>query len=642
MKELANRLAMQHLVNAYAQETAKIVILEKYQQNSNQISFSQGLTLLVISIECLNAQVLCPLSYVSVVGRHRLAQLPQIFIKGQIQTFSSVAIATLLLEDLIQYNRSQSDLSNQQLDSASLVERWIQSRDALHQFLELRKYGQTKSKDLSNHKENLKNQKNDLCKQDIENQADHDFRGFDRLIELNQNYIQTEQALLLGHSMHPAPKSRTGFIHEDWLKYSPEAQTKTQLVYWLVAPEYISEDSALSQPISKLLKDHLQWHLTEFDQQLIQQYEQFKILPLHPWQARYLQSKDWFKQLKQQNKLIDLGEKAWAFAPTTSVRTLAAFDAPWQVKPSLSVMVTNSVRVNLEKECHRGVMTHQLWHSEAGQNILAQCPTLKAVNDPAWIALNIDGQMINETICIFREQPFNQHQQITCIASLCQDHPNQNLNRFNTIFEHIGQTENLDISDSSARETIALNWFKQFLEISLKPLMYLYHRHGMAFESHQQNVLVELEQGVPKTLWLRDNQGFYYIEEYAQDVLKQFPALKDKAHAVGSKEFVDERFSYYFFGNTLFGLINAIGVTSYIAETRLIDELRAHLEELYQRYPNSSLIHGLLFKSTLPYKGNLLTRLYELDELTASVDQQSVYIQLNNPLWIQQKGVAYA
>lgn len=612
MKKLADRLAMQHLVNAYAQETQKAIYLENYQQNSTQISFSQGLTLLVIPIECLEAQILFPLSYVSVVGRHRLAKLPKLFIKGQIQEFSNVTIATLMLEALLNRDSNPDSCA---LDSASLLERWIQSRDALIQFLNLRR-------------------------KDIDSLGGS--QGFSRLVGFEQNYIESEQALLLGHSMHPAPKSRTGFIHEDWLRFSPEAESKTQLNFWLLAPEYIVEDSALAQPISKALRDHIQWHLTESEKTLLDQYSNYKLLPLHPWQARYLQSKDWFKSLKQKNKLIEIGEIAWYFSPTTSVRTMASFEAPWQVKPSLSVMVTNSVRVNLEKECHRGVMTHQLWHSELGHHILAQCPTLRAVNDPAWIALKIDDQVVNETICIFREQPFSKSQQVTCIASLCQDHPAENLSRFDAIFNEIAKNKNVDKHDQLKMQELALTWFKQFLEVSLKPLMYLYHQYGMAFEAHQQNVLVELEQGMPKTLWLRDNQGFYYIEELAQDVLKQFPELNNKAHAVGSKAFVDERFSYYFFGNTLFGLINAIGATGCLSELQLLEELKINLEKLLKVYPDSSLIQGLLFNKTIPYKGNLLTRLHELDELTASVELQSVYVQLNNPLWVQQEDVAYA
>ena len=594
MKELANRLAMQHLVNAYSQETGKVSLFEKYQQNSTQLAFSQGLTLLSLPLSLIQAQLFVPLSYVSRVGRHRIAALPQIFQKGQKLNFSAAAMVSLLLEELVQQSEGH-------VDAASLVERWIQSRDALQQFLNIRA------------------------------------EDFDALVQAEQGFIESEQALVLGHSMHPAPKSRTGFVHEDWQKYSPEACGQTQLHYWLVAPEYIAEGTALEQAFSIQLKQEIKWHLSESELETLAAYAHYKLLPLHPWQARYLQSKAWFKSLKAKLKIIDLGEKAWIFSPTTSVRTLASFNAPWMLKPSLSVMITNSIRVNLAKECHRGEMTHRLWHSELGQSILKQCPTLKAVNDPAWIALQLDGEIIDETICIVRDQPFTPEQQVTCIASLCQDHPVEERNRFNALFDQIASQQKLN-----DKAQIAHDWFKTFLNISLSPLMYVYHRYGMAFESHQQNVLVELKDGWPQWLWLRDNQGFYYIEELADEILQQFPELHDKAHAVGSKTFVDERFSYYFFGNTLFGIINAIGATGFVSEQDLLSVLQQHLFDLLKQYPESSLIQSLLYQPTLPYKGNLLTRLYELDELIAPVENQSVYIQLANPLYIKQEDALYA
>ena len=594
MKELANRLAMQHLVNAYSQETGKVSLFEKYQQNSTQLAFSQGLTLLSLPLSLIQAQLFVPLSYVSRVGRHRIADLPQIFQKGQKLNFSAAAMVSLLLEELVQQSEGH-------VDAASLVERWIQSRDALQQFLNIRA------------------------------------EDFDALVQAEQGFIESEQALVLGHSMHPAPKSRTGFVHEDWQKYSPEACGQTQLHYWLVAPENIAEGTALEQAFSIQLKQEIKWHLSESELETLAAYAHYKLLPLHPWQARYLQSKAWFKSLRAKLKIIDLGEKAWIFSPTTSVRTLASFNAPWMLKPSLSVMITNSIRVNLAKECHRGEMTHRLWHSELGRDILKQCPTLKAVNDPAWIALQLDGEIIDETICIVRDQPFTPEQQVTCIASLCQDHPLEERNRFNALFDQIAFQQKLE-----DKAKIALDWFKVFLNISLTPLMYVYHRYGMAFESHQQNVLVELKDGWPQWLWLRDNQGFYYIEELADEILQQFPELHDKAHAVGSKTFVDERFSYYFFGNTLFGIINAIGATGFVSEQDLLSVLQQHLFDLLKQYPDSSLIQSLLYQPTLPYKGNLLTRLYELDELIAPVENQSVYIQLANPLYIKQEDALYA
>lgn len=593
MKELANRLAMQHLVNAYTQETANAILLEEYQQNSKQHSFSQGLNLLVVRLEHLQAKIYFPLSYVSLVGRHRLAKMPIVLIKGQEQNFSPVAIVTLMLEELLALAPD--------LDSSSLVERWIQSRDALFMFL--------------NHRRD----------------------NFDELVQFDLNFIASEQALVLGHSMHPAPKSRTGFIHEDWQHFSPESLGRTQLHYFLVHQDYVVEGSAFDQPISQELAQCVRWHLDEQLNNLMHTYSDYKLIPFHPWQARYLSSKTWYAELKQKNKLIDLGLQAWAFSPTTSVRTLASFEAPWQFKPSLSVMITNSIRCNLFKECHRGELSHRLWHSNLGKKILSSYPTLKAINDPAWIALCIDNEVINESICIFRDQPFTPSQQVTCIASLCQDHPQKDKNRFNAIFDYlVSQKKGADYSE------IALSWFNQFLQIGLEPLMGIYHRYGMAFESHQQNVLLELEQGWPKYLWLRDNQGFYYIEELAGEILEEFPELKDKAFAVGHQDFVDERFSYYFFGNTLFGIINAIGATGYISERELMQSLQSKLKTLHSIYPNSSLIHDLLYQPTLPYKGNLLTRLHELDELIAPVEHQSIYIRLANPLFIEQKEISYA
>lgn len=207
MQQLANRLAMQHFVNAYTQETGKGHLINNDQQNPQQQAFSRGLTLLSIPIYAIQAQCYFPLSYVSRVGRHRIADLPQIIIHGQIKVFSPVTIIGLLLEALVHESAIP-------LDAASLIEKWIQSRDALQQFL--------------------------IHRED----------GFDDLVKAEQSFIETEQALILGHSMHPAPKSRTGFVHEDWLKFSPEHQGKTQLHYWLVHQDYISEGSAIDESIS--------------------------------------------------------------------------------------------------------------------------------------------------------------------------------------------------------------------------------------------------------------------------------------------------------------------------------------------------------------------------------------------------------
>lgn len=594
MKKHANRLALQHLINAYAKETGRGHIVMPDQQNLAQHNISQAKPLLWFSLHPLSITMAVPLDYVSQLGRHRIADEPWLWQEGKWRQVSAVMVANLLLEDIVQsYTGS--------IDAASVVERWVQSRDAVLCFLQQRE------------------------------------TELDVLVAPVQSFIFSEQALLAGHSMHPTPKSRVGFMHEEFVKYSPETSGQFQMSFWLVAPEYIAEGNADDSVATTTLKQALQPFANARQQALLQQYPNWKLLPLHPWQARYLTGQDWWQSMLNEGDMMDLGCMGWQMSPTTSIRTLAAVDAPWMFKPSLSVAITNSIRINQAHECLRGETGCRLWRSEFGAQLQQDYPTLWAINDPAWIALRLKGQIINETICILRDNPFDERDQVSCMANLCQDHPTKSENRL----QHIVST--LALREQRLASEIASEWFDRFLKVAVEPMLGIYMRFGMAFEAHQQNTLLQLDALWPSKFWLRDNQGFYYIEEYAQRIVELFPILKGDAQSVGPKSFVDERVIYYLFGNTIFGLINALGATGFVTEEHLLFKLQQTLQALLKVYPDSSLLHWLLTSDTLPYKGNLMTRLHELDELIAPLAFQSVYVTIANPLKVtHQQEKAYA
>lgn len=587
MKSVTDKIALQHLVNSYLQETGNgrfIPIAEQSPQLQHQ---SQGNTVLCIPLQSLSGYLYAPLEYVSKVGRHRFANLPWVEQDGQIVSMSSVNIAANLLENLT------AQANGKILDTSSLLECWIQSHRALQQFLSYRE------------------------------------KHIDDVVALEQNFIQSEQALLLGHSMHPSPKSRQGFVQNDWQLYSPETATAFKMHFLYVHPDQVVHDNAHNLHIPSQFKQDLEPFLNAYHRAKMAEYPTYTLVPLHPWQARYLTDKEWYQQLLHEGKLIDFGALGWEMKATTSVRTLYSEQAPWMFKASMTVAVTNSIRVNLYKECHRGLLSYQLWNDDCLADFRQRNPRLQTISDPAWIALKVNGQVLDETICILRENPFKPSDDVTCIASLCQDHPLESKNRFNEIFAYISQQTGQSQSD------VALQWFDRFLEITILPLMELYHEFGMAFEAHQQNTLIELEDGMPKNIWFRDNQGFYYIEELASEILQRFPTLATDGQAVCPLALVDERFRYYFIGNTLFGLINAIGITGVVQEQQLIEILQSYLLKAYQKYPESNLLKTVLHQDTFPYKGNLMTRLYELDELQADIAQQSIYINLKNPLFVK-------
>jgi siderophore synthetase component len=218
--------------------------------------------------------------------------------------------------------------------------------------------------------------------------------------------------------------------------------------------------------------------MSDYQRQLINQYPNHKLLPLHPWQATFLQQQVWYQALTEKGQLFDLGGLGWHLHPTTSVRTLAAFEAPWMFKLSLSVAITNSVRINLPKECKRGMHACRIWRSDYGKQLGAEYDTIAVLNDPAWIALSIDGTIIDETICILRDNPFTQSMQVTNLASLSQDHPTRLTNRFATLFASIHQRTDKRLDE------IATEWFDTYLKVGFIPLIHMYYQHGIGFEVH--------------------------------------------------------------------------------------------------------------------------------------------------------------
>lgn len=595
MKRCADRIALQHLVNAYHRETRRGCVVFADRQTTAQLTFSGGVPILWLCLTPLNLCLAAPLAYVSTAGAHRLADTPGAWIDHRWQHLEPATVASLLLEDL-------SSLGGPEADSGEVLQRWLRSRATLAELLEDR------AADL------------------------------DSLNRPEQSFIESEQALICGHALHPTPKSREGFVGDDVRRFSPETRGEFRMHFWLVDPGSVVQGygkdagkTAASDKLRTALMQHGQ--LDDSTLALLSRNADWQLVPFHPWQARYLMGQPIWRKLADAGLAISLGELGWTMTPTTSVRTLAG-DAPWMFKPSLSVAITNSVRVNKPHECLRGQLTCQLWQGPFGERLRREFPTLRALNDPGWIAVAFNGEVVEETICILRDNPFAASQQITCMASLCQDHPVRQESRLGRLLDTL-----VDRGDATP-DTVALAWFERFLNVAVVPMFAIYARYGMVFEAHQQNTLLELEECWPERFWLRDNQGFYYVEEYSADVLKVIPALAGAADSVGPEAFVQDRFIYYFVCNTVFGLVSALGASGYATEPQLLERFRTFLQA--HRASSPRLIDTLLSSADLPFKANLLTRLQNIDELEAPLEAQSVYVRVDNPLRCTQKEVASA
>lgn len=450
-------------------------------------------------------------------------------------------------------------------------------------------------------------------------------------------FLSAEQALLLGHPLHPTPKSREELTDAEARQYAPELRGSFPLHWMAVAPSLLASDSAWTERGRPVPADQLLRRLAGSDLPLPDGYS---ALPLHPWQARDVRHRPPVAALLNSGLLRDLGPLGSLWHPTSSVRTVHRSGSPAMLKLSLGLRITNSRRENLRKELHRGVEAHRLLRAGLAKQWQAAHPGFDIVRDPAWLAVDTpDGLPVPGLDVMIRHNPFAPTDDIGCVAGLVSPRPD---------IEPSPTTGPRGLRSRLARlvarlatrtgrpvGAVAAEWFLRYLEQVVRPVLWLDGEAGIALEAHQQNTLLRLDQdGWPAGGRYRDNQGYYFRESRRGELDARLPGIGERSDTFVSDEVTDERFAYYLAVNNVFGLIGAFGSQRLADEHLLLAAFRRFLTAAASGPTalRSSLPGNLLDSPVLRCKANLLTRLHGLDELVGPVDTQSVYVTIANPL----------
>ncbi|MFF1283743.1 IucA/IucC family protein [Streptomyces sp. NPDC058299] len=453
-------------------------------------------------------------------------------------------------------------------------------------------------------------------------------------------FLSAEQSLLLGHPLHPTPKSREGLTEAEADRYSPELHGSFPLHWLAVAPSLLATDSAWTERGRPVPAGHLVRRLAGTGLPLPDGYT---ALPLHPWQAREVRHRPSVAALLDSGLLRDLGSLGAPWHPTSSVRTVHRSGAPAMLKLSLGLRITNSRRENLRKELHRGVEVHRLLRTGLAEQWQAVHPGFDIVRDPAWLAVDDpDGLPVPGLDAVIRHNPFAPADDAGCVAGLLSPRPSAEQtampSRGQATWPMRSRLERL-VGRLAARTgrpvgAVATEWFLRYLEHVVRPVLWLDGEAGIALEAHQQNTLLLLDRdGWPAGGRYRDNQGYYFRESRRAELEARLPGIGEHSDTFVSDEVTDERFAYYLAVNNVLGLIGAFGSQRLADERLLLAAFRRFLTDLATGPAplRTSLPGRLLDSSVLRCKANLLTRLHGLDELVGPVDTQSVYVTIANP-----------
>ncbi|WP_101843127.1 IucA/IucC family siderophore biosynthesis protein [Halobacillus sp. Marseille-P3879] len=572
-KSLAEKASMQSFLNCYLRET------DNYQFTEEEEGLEQKVQ---VHLKNLDQTIIAPVRYWSPTGRHSFSFPIYLNNNRSVIELDYVSFVSAVIKELsLQNNRKEAE--------DELMLRVLLSCQKIQQYIAERQH---ESEDL---------------------------------LSLDFTYIDAEQSLLLGHLLHPTPKSKQGLSEQEDQLYSPERQGEFQLHYFKVKNHLLLQDSSLEESAAQGVKNHLLKDQA-VDQRWLESIseEQYSFLPIHPLQAKDMLENEEVNEMMEHRDLFYLGPVGSKFKATSSFRTVYNEKSDYMFKFSLPIKITNSLRGNLQKELDRGVEISRLLRTEFGDQVKHSFPGFHVIEDPAYIKLNVGNSKIAYD-AVMRENPFKENNTsgVTLIAGLCQEQVYSGHSRLYTIINQIAASEGRSTAE------VSKDWFSKYLSISLDPILWLFKRYGLALEAHQQNSLIKLSSGYPAEFYYRDNQGYYFSESKADELKGYLPSLNHSSDTVCTDEIAVERLRYYFFFNHLFGLINSFGSNGLVSEYDLLGILR---EKLELDDVHLTLINSLLNEDKLPCKANLLTRFHDMDELQGSLATQSVYKKVNNPL----------
>ncbi|MFI6983279.1 IucA/IucC family protein [Embleya sp. NPDC050154] len=434
-------------------------------------------------------------------------------------------------------------------------------------------------------------------------------------------FLAAEQSLVLGHPMHPTPKSRDRLDPDEDAAWSPELRGSFALHWFAADADLVAQDSALEREAAEVL--------AEFAGEL-RAPAGTVLVPAHPWQARDLPERPHLRALFDAGRLRALGPAGAPWHPTSSVRTVYRPDAEVMLKLSLGLRITNSRRENLPKELLRGIEVHRLLRSGLEHELRSVHPAFDIVRDPAWISVAPPESYPRQDRpaagleLVLRANPFAVDQRVSCVAALVAERPGIGPSRL------AGYVHALAERTGRAPASVAEEWFERYLAVVAEPVLWLDRHAGIALEAHQQNTLVLLDaDGLPVGGRYRDNQGYYFRASRAGDLARRLPAAGVASDTVVADEIADERLAYYLGVNNLLGLIGAFGAQGLVEESVLLARLRALLAG---HASTSGAARSLLTDPRPRCKANLMTRLHGLDELVGPVATQSIYVHIRNPL----------
>ncbi|WP_314000248.1 IucA/IucC family protein [uncultured Paenibacillus sp.] len=328
------------------------------------------------------------------------------------------------------------------------------------------------------------------------------------------SYDILEGNVMDGHPYHPSYKSRIGFDYADHYAYGPEFKQEIHPLWLAAYKEWTRAAVSRRLEYDGFMKAELgARQLSLFTEKVRSQEvdpDDYVFLPVHPWQWQKQIAASHLQDLREK-RLIVLGTGTDAYRPQQSIRTLANRTSPGKayLKLSMSILNTSTGRV-LAPHTVENAPAVSDWLKElaAGDPFLHEESRLILLGEVLGISYDrpalsdlVQSSVYGTLGCIWRESLHSyleEGEEAVPFNALCAT-----------------DLDGRPFIEPWVRAAGIEHWLKRLLEAAVLPIVHLLYAHGIALESHAQNMVLIHKEGVPCRVALKDfHDGVRFSKEH--------------------------------------------------------------------------------------------------------------------------------
>lgn len=427
------------------------------------------------------------------------------------------------------------------------------------------------------------------------------------------DYLSSEQLMLLGHPFHPYPKCKNGMNEEDMRLYSPEFKNEFNLI-WLKCHSSVIYTNGEILDVQKAMNELANFDLEELEADYIH-------IPMHPWQWSRLAKKNEVEALLQNGLITKISQGRRKWCALSSLRSLYSKDAPYLVKYSMDVKLTNSIRHLQPEEAIRGMQMETVFKNEKVDEFSQK---FEVLYEPFYVALkNNDGSAIIESTIQLRENFASDN--CLLLATLAEENPYTGKSHLATLVEENAKKLKLETGNFFLARK---NWFSAFLENVVGEFIKLSEEHGVLLGAHMQNIILRMKDGLPIGAVYRDCQGTGFTSKSVEKFGKKYDFISKTKGNILNPDDVNKVYTYYLIINSVFNTIISLANGDKKAEIFHLNQFRNFI---FKGYKESSFLKFLLESETLFQKGNFRCSITNINENTIA-NPWDIYNQIENPI----------